>query len=335
MAKRKADRGVPFNTLRHFVQQPMHITIKPGATPIKVTAARRVPLRYEEEATKTIDELIKQGVITPANETTDWCSPAFFVPKGDKIRVGLVTDYTELNKHVNRPIHLFQCTKDIIQAVPPEAKFFSKLDAVHGYFQLGLDEASSKLTTFLLPQGKFRYLRAPMGLNASSDEWCCHSDVIIQGIPWARKIVDDTLIWATTEEELLERTRIILKRCEENNITISRKKLELGSRINFAGHIISDEGIQPDENKYAAVNEFPTPKNLKDLRAFLGLANQLAAFVPDLAHMTSPLQPLIKKGNAWIWLDEHEDAFKRVKQLLTSKTIVHPFNPKKIYYSTN
>ena len=45
--------------------------------------------------------------------------------------------------------------------------------------------------------------------------------------------------------------------------------------------------------------------------------------------MTSPLRPLIKKGNAWIWLDEHEDAFKRVKQLLTSKTIVHPFDPKK------
>ena len=53
-----------------------------------------------------------------------------------------------------------------------------------------------------------------MGLNASSDEWCCHSDIIIQGIPWARKIVDDTLIWAETEE-LLESTRIILKKSKE------------------------------------------------------------------------------------------------------------------------
>ena len=133
-----------------------------------------------------------------------------------------------------------------------------------------------------------------MRLNASSDEWCCHSDIIIQGIPWARKIVDDTLIWAETEEELLERTRIILKK--------ARKKLELGSKINFAGHLISDEGIQPNENKYASVSEFPTPKNLKDLRAFLGLAIQLASFVPDLAHMTSTLRPLLKKGNAWLWL---------------------------------
>ena len=176
---------------------PMHIHIKEEATPSKVTTARRVPLRYESEAEKTVQELIEKGVIVSANETTDWCSPAFFVPKGDKIRVRLVTDYTELNKHIKRPIHPFSSTKEILQAVPKNAKVFAKLDAVHGYFQLGLDKASSMIT-FLLPQGKFRYLRAPMGLNASSDEWCCQSDVLIRGISWAKKIVDDTLIWAET-----------------------------------------------------------------------------------------------------------------------------------------
>ena len=182
------------------------------------------------------------------------------------------------------------------------------------------------MTTFLLPQGKFRYLRAPMGLNASSDEWCCQSDVIIEGLDWARKIVDDTLIWAEDMEELMRRTRIVLERCRKVGITISKKKLELGNKIQFAGHIISDEGIQPDEEKYKAIKDFPRPKNLKDTRAFLGLANQLGAFIPDLAHMTSPLRPLIKKGNAWLWLEEHEKCFNKVKELLTSKTLVQPFN---------
>ena len=172
--------------------KPMRIHLKEGAVPRKVTSARRVPLRYEKEAEETVNELVKKGVIVPANETTDWCSPAFFVPKGDKIRVRLVTDYTEPNKHVKRPIHPFSSTQEILQAVPKEAKVFAKLDAVHGYFQLGLDKVSSQLTTFLLPQGKYRYLRAPMGLNASSDEWCCQSDVLIRGIPWARKI---GLVW--------------------------------------------------------------------------------------------------------------------------------------------
>ena len=71
------------------------------------------------------------------------------------------------------------------------------------------------------------------------------------------------------------------------------------------------------------------PRNITDLRAFLGLAQQLASFIPDLAHMTSPLRPLLKKGNAWIWLDEHEQEFRKIKSLLISKSVVHPFDPDK------
>ena len=70
------------------------------------------------------------------------------------------------------------------------------MDAVHGYFQLGLDEESSMLTTFLLPSGRYRYLRAPMGLTARSDEWCRHSDALIEGLDFTKKIVDDILVWA-------------------------------------------------------------------------------------------------------------------------------------------
>ena len=96
--------------------------------------ARRGPLHYKKEAEKTVNQLIKKGVIVPANETTDWCSPAFFVPKGDKVRVRLLTDYTELNKHVKLPIHPFSRTKEILEAIPKEAKVFPKLDTVRNVF---------------------------------------------------------------------------------------------------------------------------------------------------------------------------------------------------------
>ena len=150
----------------------MKIKLKPGYKPKKVTTARRVPLRFEKEAKAVIKDLIKKKVIIEVTELTEWCSPAFFVPKADGKRVRLVTDFTNLNEWVERPVHLFPSTKEIIQAVTKEGKVFCKLDAVHGYFQLGIHEDSSKLTTFLLQQGKYKYLRAPMGLNASSDEWC-------------------------------------------------------------------------------------------------------------------------------------------------------------------
>ena len=100
----------------------------------------------------------------------------------------------------------------------------------------------------------------------------------------------------------------------------------MGRCIDFAGHIISDNGIQPEKEKYAAICRFPRPKSVKDLRSFLGLAQQLASFVPDLAHMTSMLRPLLKKDVAWTWTDDHENSFKEPKNLLSSKTIIHPFD---------
>ena len=159
----------------------MSISLQEDAPPTCVTTARRVPKHFEPESKKTVAELIDCGVITPVNEPTTWCSPAFFVPKADGKWVRLVTDFTALNKFVRRPTHPFPSTREIIEAIPPDTKLFCKLDAVHGYFQLALHEPSSKLTTFLIQQGRFRYLCAPMGLNASSDEWCRQSDIIIAG----------------------------------------------------------------------------------------------------------------------------------------------------------
>ena len=166
-----------------------------------------------------------------------------------------------------------------------------------------------------------------MGLIASSDKWCCHTDHIVLGLPWAKKIVDDRIIWAPTLEELQSRAVIILERCRDLNITISLKKLELGKEIRFAGHIVSNSGIRPDDSKNKAIAEFPTPTNVLQLQSFLGLANQLASFIPDLAHMTANLRPLLKKGIAWVWTTDMEEDFQRVKILLTITTTVQPFNP--------
>ena len=150
---------------------PMTISLENDAVPICVTTARQLPKHYEPESKKTIAELIDRKVIAPVDEPTTWCNPAFLYPRltaGRRVR--LVTDFTTLNKVIRRPTHPFPSTREIIEAIPPDVKLFCKLDAVHGYFQLALDEPSSRLTTFLIQQGRFRYLRAPMGLNASSDE---------------------------------------------------------------------------------------------------------------------------------------------------------------------
>ena len=75
------------------------------------------------------------------------------------------------------------------------------------------------------------------------------------------------------------------------------------------------------------MRDFPRPGITSDLRSFLGLAQQLGAFIPDLSHMLSRMRLLLKKGTAWVWLSKHEDDFKLVKRTLTSgKTMVKPFD---------
>ena len=191
----------------------MKIYLKENATPYRVSAPRPIPLRFQEPANLEIDKYIKSGIIAPCDEPTEWCSPAFFVPKGDGKRVRLVTDYTKLNKFVIRPAHPFPSVADIVQSIPANSRCFAKLDATHGYFQIPLSKEASQLTTFLLPSGRYRYLRAPMGLSSSSDEWCRHSDRVVEGFPWCKKIVDDILIWAPNIQDLEKRLHAVIARC--------------------------------------------------------------------------------------------------------------------------
>ena len=110
-----------------------------------------------------------------------------------------------------------------------------------------------------------------MGLNASSDEWSRHSDVVVEGLDWCMKIVDDIIIWATGADEMWTRINIVLDRCKAHNITISSKKLEIGDEIKFAGHIVSHKGIRPDPSKFQAIRDFPVPKNIKELHSYTPL----------------------------------------------------------------
>lgn len=307
----------------------MKITLKKPLeelNPKRQLTARPVPLYRQERAREVIDKLLKEGILLPVTEATKFLAPAMFVakPNGD---LRLVADLQELNDNSVRTVHPFPCAEDIRKQISPDAKVFAKLDCVQGYFQLALDEESSYLTTFLLPDGKFRFTRAPMGLHVSSDEWCRRSDEALAGLEGVQKIVDDILVEAPTIAILMTRVREVLARCREHNIIISNKKFNIGSEIDFAGYRITSNGIEPSPQKVASIQNFPTPQNITDLRSFLGLCNQLSDFHPDYAHMTLELRSLLGKNVAWQWLPEHQQAFEKVKEFLASKALLNYFDP--------
>ena len=305
----------------------MKIVLAENAVPYRISTSRQVPLRFQRAAEKTVEDLVRLKVIVEENDPQDWCALGFFVPKPNGEDVRMVTDYSKINKYVKRPVHPFPSVADIIRSIPAGTKFFAKMDAIHGYFQLALDEDSSKLTTFLLPTGHYRYLRAPMGLSSSSDQWCRHSDRAIQGFPFTKKIVDYILVWASNLPELYDRIRLIAKRCETLNIALSQKKFEIGSEISFAGLLLTGKGVNPDPARVTALSDFPVPKDVTGVCSFLGLANQLSGFVPDFTHMKVNLRALTAKKNVFQWLPEHQEDFKKVKKLLTSDIVVTHFDP--------
>ena len=111
------------------------------------------------------------------------------------------------------------------------------------------------------------------------------------------------------------------------NIVLSKKKFAIGTELPFAGLIVSAKGVKPDPVRIVALLEFPTPKDITVVRSFLGLANQLSGFIPDLAHMTVKLRESTSKKNAFLWLDDHQKEFEDFKTLLTFDRIVAHFDP--------
>ena len=306
--------------------QRIKIYVKDNYVPYRVSAPRPIPLSFQEPAASEIAKHIASGIIAPFDEPTEWCSLAFFVPKCDGKRVRLVTDYMKLNQNVVRPIYPFPSVSDKLQSIPASTACFAKLDATHGYFQIPLDEEASKLTTFILPSGRYWYLRAPMGLSSSSNEWCRHSDRVIEGFPWCHKIVDDILVWATNTSEQEARLNRILERCQQLHVTLSCSKFHIDTTLHFAGCVISDKGVSPDPNQVSALSNFSVPADQTAVQSFPGPCNQLAFFILAFQHHTVSLRQVTGKGRSFIWLPEHQVGFDKLKKIFSSSLVVRHFD---------
>ena len=166
-----------------------------------------------------------------------------------------------------------------------------------------------------------------MGLSYSSDEFCHRSDEVVRNLPGVRKLVDDILIQAPTLEALKNIISALLQHCRTHYFTLSQKKFEIGRTVNFAGFVVSRDGVFPNPDKLQGIRDFPAPSDVSSLRSFLGMINQLNNFYPYLASLSSPLLVLLRKDVSYIWLPEHQAAFEKIKSRLTEYLALHHFDP--------
>ena len=132
-------------------------------------------------------------MIAPVTEPTDWVHPLVVVPKPNG-GIRLCVDFQKLNQHVRRPYYPTKTPSEAVSNINPSSKYFTTLDAKNGYWQVPLEKESQLLTTFITPYGRYKFLRAPMGLASSQDDYCSRGDTAIQGIERVEKVVDDILI---------------------------------------------------------------------------------------------------------------------------------------------
>ena len=178
-------------------------------------------------------------------------------------------------------------------------------------------------------KGLFQYERLPFGVSSAPSIFQRVMDNLLQGIPGVCVYLDDILITGSTEEEHLQHLDDVLTRLSKAGLTLKKSKCAyLLKSVEYLGHTISKEGLHTSDSKVRAVLEAPAPRDVSELRSFLGLVNYYGKFLPDLASELAPLYKLLQKQRRWKWGPDQEAAFSHVKDLLRSSQVLVHFDDK-------
>lgn len=299
--------------VKHVIETGGHAPI--AQRPYRVPQSRRKALK------ENIDEMLNEGIIRPS--TSPWASPVVIVDKPDG-SIRICCDYRKLNS-VSQfdpyPLPLITETLDSLG----NARHFSSLDLASGYWQVPLAENSIEKSAFVVPGGKYEWTRMPFGLAGSPSTFQRLMDVLLSGLLFEICLVyiDDIIVFSSTVEEHLRRLKVVLQKLREANLKLKPRKCKFFRKeLKYLGHIVSRHGVAMDPEKQRAIKDYPRPKNVKDVRSFLGLTGFYRRFIDGYSDKAKPLTLLQKKGADFVWTPEAEAAFKTLKEALQTGPIL-------------
>jgi len=292
---------------------------------------RRHPRAHLEEIDQQVEELLQHGFIEPA--ASPWASNVVLVRKKDG-SYRLCVDYRKLNSVTYKdsyPLpHIDTCLGSMNGAV-----WFSTLDLRSGYHNIPIREADRDKTAFITRRGCFRYKVMPFGLTCAPSVFQRLMDLVLCGLTYVTCLVylDDIIVFGCDFGSHLERLREIFSRLRAANLKVHIKKCSLFQRrVNFLGHVLTKSGIEVQSEKVEAVENWPTPRNLTELRSFVGLCSYYRRFIAGFADLASPLHALTRKHARFRWGPEQEEAFNKLKERLTSAPILGMPRDDGVYY---
>ena len=312
------------------------IHTKEGTKPINAAPYRCAPNR-RKIIEDNIDEMLKEGIITPSH--SPWSSPVVLAPKKDGT-LRFCIDYRKLNAVTIKDAYPIPRIDDTLDALE-EAKFISTLDLRSGYWQVEMDPKSQAMTAFISHKGLYQFKVMPYGLMNAPATFQRLMDIVLAGLKWQCCLVyiDDVIIYSPSFNQHLNDLTEVFEALRGANLTLKTSKCHFCRKeIKYLGHIITQNGVKPDPDLVSAIKEFPQPQKIKDVQAFLGLTGYYRRFIQNYAKIAEPLLKQIrniKNGrntNYHIkWNDESQTSFEILKQRLISSPIMntpnfqHPF----------
>ncbi|KAL2226403.1 UNVERIFIED_CONTAM: Transposon Ty3-I Gag-Pol polyprotein, partial [Sesamum indicum] len=275
----------------------------PGAAPISIAPYRMAPSELKE-LKKQLEELLDKGFIQPS--ISPWGAPVLFVKKKDG-SMRLCVDYRQLNRIT-------------IKNKYPLPRIDDLLDQLKG-----ATEESIPKTAFRTRYGHYEFVVMPFRLTNAPVAFMALMNKTLQPFldQFVIVFIDDILIYSSSPEEHEQHLRTILQILREKQLYGKFSKCEFWmEEIAFLGHVVSKEGVQPDSTKVKAILEWEPPKNVSEIRSFLGLACYYRRFVNDFSIIAKPLTNLLKKNAPFNWNDKCAQSFEELKKRLTSALIL-------------
>lgn len=299
-----------------------------------------------------LQELSEAGVIRESESC--FSSPIVVVKKknGD---IRLCIDYRKLNLQTIKDAYALPNLEETFSALSG-SKWFSVLDLKSGYYQIEVDEADKHKTAFVCPLGFWEFNRMPQGVTNAPSTFQrlmerCMGDINLKEV---LVFLDDLIVFSDSIEEHETRLLHVLSRLKEYGLKLSLEKCKFFQEsVRYLGHIVSRNGVETDPQKIEALKTWPSPRNLKELRLFLGFAGYYRRFIQDFSKIVKPLNdltvgyPPLRKGsrlkedhNQYFqpsepfggrWTDSCQEAFKTIIDKLTTAPVLGFANPKLPY----
>ena len=283
------------------------------------------PYRKSSTQEQIIADLCEQfhrdNIIRPSQSA--WASPVVLQQKKDK-SWRFCVDYRKLNeatKKDNYPLPRIQEIFDVLHG----SCYFSKLDFVGGYHQVPIDENDKHKTAFITRDQLWEFNVMPQGIKNGPPTFQRIINKLLGNLQWkcALSYIDDVIIYSRSISEHLHHLEQVLSILSKANFRLNSNKCEfIRTRINFLGHVISNEGIEPSPEKTNAITQIQVPTSIKSTVSFAKMADYYRNFIPNFSEIAEPLFRLTKKDAKFVWDQEQQHSFEIIKNSLTSAPVL-------------